>query len=196
MLNSDRLQIVVNGVTYNLHKNLLEKMDIFRLLADCETDIMPPIDWDISQENVIKAFQIAAGEICEIPDSLSEHIEIIKFLQYLSAGSDVICKCVRYMIGESIISYLDKCKEIPYDETMLFIFDTHPCWRLTNNLSKIDEKFRILIDKIIGSPFPIDFQKKVIMRFSGPLRPTPQKGFNFIPETVKNLDFSWLRQQY
>lgn len=169
--------IKINGNEYPLHKSILEKMSIHKVLTDCETDIMPELTWEISPANIAIALHAIHDDAHH---DLSRHIEIVKFLLYLGADDDIFENYVFDTISGSVIDYLIECKNHPYDDIMLHIFDMHPNWYLIDpeNISQpynksdrfayeerckiLENNFATFITTIMCEHFPTNFQRKVI----------------------------------
>src|SRR5688500_11637137 len=159
--------IKINGIEYVLYNHVLETMAIFNVLSDCETNIMPEIIWNISPDNVNIVLHLVNNDVFAIDtgDKLSKYIEVIEFMRYLGVRDNILQEYIGVVMGGSVTKYIDRCKEIPYHDVMIFIFDNHFCWYLVRthkNENMITKKFKNLIDKVLCAHFPINFQKKVI----------------------------------
>src|SRR5688572_29021584 len=98
--DENAISVIVNCTIFKLHQSLLDTMSIFKVLSDCETPLMPKIEWKITAKNANKAFHVAGKNYSKIDpcDELSEHIEIILFMQYLGVSDDIIIGCIKCMI--------------------------------------------------------------------------------------------------
>lgn len=180
MTTEENITIIkINGNDYPLQKSTLEKMSIHQVLTDCETDIMPELTWKISPANIVVTLHAIHDSAC---DDLSQHIEITKFLRYLGVDDDIFENYVFGAISGSVIDYLVECKNNPYDDIMLHIFDAHPNWYLIspeNSFYPYDKSGRFMYEKcsislenhfakfiatIMCKHFPINFQKKIVTR--------------------------------
>jgi len=180
MTTEENITIIkINGNDYPLQKSALEKMSIYQVLTDCETDTMPELTWEISPANIVVALRAIHDNAC---GDLSQHIEITKFLRYLGVNDNIFENYVFNAISGSVIDYFAECKNNPYDDIMIHIFDAHPNWYLISpeNLSdpydkseqfiyekcsiSLEKHFAKFITTIICEHFPINFQKKVVTR--------------------------------
>jgi len=192
--DENAISIIVNYTIYKLPEDLLDTMSIFKLLSDCGTKTMPKIERSITPKNANNAFHIAGKNFSKLdsPDELSEHIEIIIFMQYLGVSDDIIRESIKHMVDGSIINYVDKCNAMPYNDTMLFIFENYPDWYLfkpaTTREFTLKGNFETLIDKIMSPHYPIDFQKKVIKKIVLANMREPPIGVR-IPDSVTHLNF-------
>jgi len=101
--------------------------------------------------------------------NLSEQIEIIAFMKYLGVTPCIMDASINLMTNGSILEYLNECKNILYDDNMMFIFDNYHKWYLIkeNDIGSPPqgtERGKKFLDMIISSHFPINFQTKVIKK--------------------------------
>jgi len=157
--------VKINNIGYLMYNHVLRTMSIFKVLTDCETNMMPEIEWDISAKNVNVVFHAINNNYDKISaiNYLSEHVEIIKFMKYLGVSNDIMHEYIELAIDDgSIIDYIDRCKNIPYDDTMIYIFDNCFMWYLVKGQDNLIEEWKKFIDKIVIPHFPINFQITVM----------------------------------
>jgi len=150
-----------------MYDHVLKTMMIFNVFIDCDVNMMLELNWNISPENIDVVFHIVNDKCYEMVranDEFSKHLEIVTFMKYLGVQQDIMKETINRMMSPRIINYINKCKSIAYDDNMMFIFDNYD-WSdfrmLTGHNGKRIE-FKIFIDNIITTHFPIKFQKKII----------------------------------
>uniref|UniRef100_A0A6C0C8S7 Uncharacterized protein n=1 Tax=viral metagenome TaxID=1070528 RepID=A0A6C0C8S7_9ZZZZ len=154
----------INGVEYVMYNHILKTMEIFNVLTDCENDYVE-IKWNISSETINMLLHVINDKKYELINSdndLAHHLEIIRFVEYLGLEKNILKGIINNMFERSIIDYIDKCLDMDYDDNMMLIFDLYDDWYLAAKDYDIVKMFKIFIDKITSSHFPIKFREKVI----------------------------------
>jgi hypothetical protein len=199
----------INGIEYVLHSHIIKTMSIFEVLTDCninlsleyilqnriQRSLIFEINWNISSEKVVKILHIVNDKSYKIinTDNLSDNLEIIAFMKYLGVSQNIMKSSISNMVDGSIINFISKCKDIAYDDNMMFIFDNFYQWHLATSEQayqrRTSECFKNLLDKIISPHFPIKFQKKVI-------RKIVRANFtNYVEECVHESTSTIIKQQ-
>jgi hypothetical protein len=182
---SNYVNFKMNGEHYILPKSVIQKMGIFNVLEDCNSEDILSIDVDLDRGDIDDIFNLISendlgiifntsenekGKIYTPTVILEKVIRMIHGMKYLAIEIDYIKKFAialvyPYTLNNDILSIklFELFKTIPYDGEMKFIIETAIDEKMYEFKNKRDEKILNTINIIRNdASFPENFKYAII----------------------------------
>jgi len=118
----------LNGEPYMMHKYILGKLDVFKVLDDCPGQSVELV-WNILPKDAETIFAVLAGDnnLMFDDDSVIRCLQIISFIKYIGAETDVIDVVMSLLLrNKTFVNYLYECNSLSYDVNMNDILKVIP----------------------------------------------------------------------
>uniref|UniRef100_A0A6C0C7P9 Uncharacterized protein n=1 Tax=viral metagenome TaxID=1070528 RepID=A0A6C0C7P9_9ZZZZ len=152
----------LNGELYLLHRYILDKLDIFKVVDDCP-DQMIELTWDITPENAETFFSILDDEnnYIDFDGNISKCLQTISFAKYMGAPDHIIEPMTHNLLYADFVNYLYGCCSAPFSKDIERMSNQKRIDINSKNMKGIDAKVLILMVKSCDN-FDRDFKLNTI----------------------------------
>jgi len=159
-----------------MYKYIVKKMDIGKVIIDCNDKKFIEIEWTILPLNVNRTLRFINpyfGDDDKV-DIFGDKFEIIAFMRYLGVPDMMMMETLKYLFGDvTIYTFMKYCANVPFDEIFCFVLDNF----VINSVHFIDkfsafshvhdasaEIFKQLIENIKIIDFSIDYKIQLLTK--------------------------------
>jgi len=158
-----------------MYKYIVKKMDIGKVIIDCNDKKFIEMEWNISPSNVNRTLHFIYRYFGDDTiDIFGDKFEIILFMRYLGVPDAIMKETLKYLFGDvTIYTFMKYCADVPFDEIFCFVLDNF----VINSVHFIDkfsaflrlhdtsaEIFKQLVENIKIIDFPIDYKIQLLTK--------------------------------
>jgi len=113
----------INKIEYSLHKDMTERIAIFRIYDDCDVQNILQLDWPISAENIESMFNCLYDPSYTCDKNIQELLEIRSFASYIGMDKIMFDRILKKLVNNDLKKFIDDCCKLKYCDEILMLFD-------------------------------------------------------------------------